>query len=71
MRTISNISFIQILDSRGFPTIQCQITDNNTIFKACSPSGASTGSREAIEIRDRNETFMGKSVLGAFTPFNI
>ena len=67
MRTIENISFIQILDSRGFPTIQCQIKDSeNNLFKACSPSGASTGSREAIEIRDGNKTFMGKSVLGAF-----
>ena len=66
MRTIQNISFIQILDSRGFPTIQCQISDNTTLFKACSPSGASTGSREAIEIRDGNDAFMGKSVLSAF-----
>jgi enolase len=64
MRTIQNICFIQILDSRGFPTIQCQINDG--LFKACSPSGASTGSREAVEIRDGNETFMGKSVLSAF-----
>jgi enolase len=64
MRTIQNIRFIQILDSRGFPTIQCQINDGS--YKACSPSGASTGSREAIEIRDGNKTFMGKSVLSAF-----
>jgi enolase len=64
MRTIQNIRFIQILDSRGFPTIQCQINDGT--YKACSPSGASTGSREAIEIRDGNKTFMGKSVLSAF-----
>jgi enolase len=64
MRTIQNICFIQILDSRGFPTIQCQINDG--LFKACSPSGASTGSREAVEIRDGNETFMGKSVISAF-----
>ena len=66
MRTIQNISFLQILDSRGFPTIQCQISDNTSLFKACSPSGASTGSREAIEIRDGNDAFMGKSVLSAF-----
>jgi len=64
MRTIQNIRFVQILDSRGFPTIQCEI--NNGLYKACSPSGASTGSREAIEIRDENKTFMGKSVLIAF-----
>ena len=64
MRTIQNIRFIQILDSRGFPTIQCQINDGT--YKACSPSGASTGSREAIEIRDGNKTFMGKSILSAF-----
>lgn len=64
MRTIQNICFVQILDSRGFPTIQCEI--NNGLYKACSPSGASTGSREAIEIRDGNNTFMGKSVLSAF-----
>lgn len=64
MRTIQNIRFVQILDSRGFPTIQCEINDG--LYKACSPSGASTGSREAIEIRDGNNTFMGKSVLSAF-----
>jgi len=64
MKTIQNIHFVQILDSRGFPIIQCQINDR--AYKACSPSGASTGSREAIEIRDGNKTFMGKSVFNAF-----
>ena len=43
MRYIQNLRLVQILDSRGFPTIQCEIIDSDgTLFKACSPSGAST-----------------------------
>ena len=64
MRTISSVKFFQILDSRGFPTIEVQITDNlNNKFNACAPSGASTGIREVIELRDKKEGyFSGKSV---------
>ena len=64
MRTISKIRLYQILDSRGFPTVEANIIDNeDNKFIACTPSGASTGEREAIEIRDKKENyFLGKSV---------
>ena len=53
IRTIQNISGLQIIDSRGFPTISVNITDSNgSVFKGFAPSGASTGEREAIELRD-------------------
>jgi len=72
MRFIKNIKLRQILDSRGFPTIQCEIIDsNNILFKSSSPSGASTGQREAIELRDGGTSFMGKGVINALKKQNI
>ena len=64
MRNISSIRLYQILDSRGFPTIEVEIVDNhNNKFNACAPSGASTGEREVIELRDKKPNyFCGKSV---------
>lgn len=64
IRTIQNISGLQIIDSRGFPTISVNITDSNgSVFKGFAPSGASTGEREAIELRDNIKGYyMGKSV---------
>ena len=64
MRTIKNISAFQILDSRGFPTLCVLITDSNdNVFKGFAPSGASTGEREAIELRDGIKGYyMEKSV---------
>lgn len=64
---IRNVFGREILDSRGFPTVQCVIElDNNSVSTASVPSGASTGSHEAHELRD-NDThrFLGKGVLKA------
>lgn len=54
----------QILDSRGNPTIEADLCENNKVIgRGSAPSGASTGSNEAIELRDKLPyTFMGKSV---------
>ena len=55
MSKISDVKAIQVFDSRGFPTISCKITLENQISAfAMVPSGASTGSKEAIELRDNN-----------------
>ena len=64
---IRNVFGREILDSRGFPTVQCTIElDNNMIATASVPSGASTGSHEAHELRDNDSTrFLGKGVLKA------
>lgn len=72
MQKIKKINAIQILDSRGFPTIEAQITLSNGIFaSACVPSGASTGKLEACELRDENpQHYLGKSVLKAVENIN-
>ena len=61
----------QILDSRGFPTIQVECVDlvtNKSIGKGSTPSGASCGSTEVLELRDGDKTkFMGKSVFKAIS----
>ena len=68
--TIQNILSRQILDSRGFPTIETDIilSDGN-IGRACVPSGASTGDKEALEMRDGYKDWHGKGVSNAI--FNI
>ncbi len=71
MPTINKIQAIQILDSRGLPTVLCEITLNNDLSAiAMVPSGASTGSKEALELRDGNEEYHGKSVLSAVNNIN-
>lgn len=67
MSKIKNIIGREILDSRGNPTVEAEvILENGIIGLACSPSGASTGSREALELRDHDDTrYMGKGVLKA------
>ncbi|CAI27948.1 Enolase (2-phosphoglycerate dehydratase) [Ehrlichia ruminantium str. Gardel] len=55
---INNISARQILDSRGYPTIEVQITLSNNVFaKASIPSGASVGKFEAVELRDHDTNY--------------
>tara|TARA_Y100001970_G_scaffold133161_1_gene164233 strand:+ start:23003 stop:24292 length:1290 start_codon:yes stop_codon:yes gene_type:complete len=63
MSIITSIQAIQIIDSRGTPTISCKVILDNGIYAiSMVPSGASTGSREALELRDGNSAFMGKGV---------
>lgn len=54
-----------VLDSRGNPTVECDVYANDTIGRAIVPSGASTGELEALELRDDGEKFMGKHVSKA------
>ena len=72
MSNISDIRAFEILDSRGNPTVQADVTlDNGIIGTACSPSGASTGSREALELRDGDkDRYLGKGVLTAVNNIN-
>lgn len=71
MFTIQKIHARQIMDSRGNPTIECDITlDNGAFGRASVPSGASTGSFEALELRDKTDKYMGKSVLKAVNNVN-
>lgn len=68
---ITNIKGREILDSRGNPTVEAEITLNNNIKAIASvPSGASTGSREAKELRDGNKRFHGKGVRKAVENIN-
>jgi enolase len=72
MSFINNISARQILDSRGNPTIEVDVvTDSGTLGRAAVPSGASTGTHEAVELRDDDSTvYMGKSVYNAVNNVN-
>ncbi|WP_104761606.1 phosphopyruvate hydratase [Helicobacter cetorum] len=67
MISIKDISALEVMDSRGNPTIQATIIlSDNTKASAIVPSGASTGKREALELRDNDKTrFLGKGVLKA------
>ena len=72
MAKIADIRAFEVLDSRGNPTIQADvILDNGIVGSACSPSGASTGSREALELRDGDkDRYLGKGVLTAVNNVN-
>ena len=71
MYTIKQIHARQIMDSRGNPTIECDVTLSSGAFgRAAVPSGASTGSFEAIELRDGGTSYMGKGVLTAVKNVN-
>lgn len=67
MTSISKIIGREILDSRGNPTVEAEVgLDNGISAHACAPSGASTGTREALELRDKDpERYGGKGVLKA------
>ncbi|KAF0568391.1 MULTISPECIES: phosphopyruvate hydratase [Psychrobacter] len=69
---IKDIRAREILDSRGNPTIEADvILADGTVGRAAAPSGASTGSREALELRDGDKTrFMGKGVKKAVSNVN-
>lgn len=60
----------QILDSRGFPTVEVEINTEKNFARASVPSGASTGTREAVELRDQGSEYCGKSVNNAVQNVN-
>ena len=63
---ISNLSALEILDSRGFPTLEVTLEANGVLARASVPSGKSTGKNEALELRDGDKgRFEGKGVLKA------
>lgn len=72
MTKISDIRAYEVLDSRGNPTIEADVTlDDGSVGSACAPSGASTGSREALELRDGDKSrYLGKGVLKAVENVN-
>ena len=72
MAKIIDIKGREVLDSRGNPTVEADvILENGIIASACAPSGASTGSREALELRDGDKSrYLGKSVLKAVANIN-
>ncbi len=72
MAKIVDIKGREVLDSRGNPTVEADVLlDNGIIGSACAPSGASTGSREALELRDGDKSrYMGKGVLKAVANIN-
>jgi enolase len=69
---IKTIKAYEVLDSRGYPTVACHVTTTDGhCGKAMVPSGASTGEREALELRDGDKTrYMGKGVLKAVDNVN-
>ena len=68
---IKNVIGREILDSRGNPTVEVDvILENGVMGRAAVPSGASTGEREALELRDGGSRFMGKGVLKAVENVN-
>lgn len=72
MTKIANIKAREVLDSRGNPTVEADvILEDGTLGRACAPSGASTGSREALELRDGDASrYLGKGVLKAVETIN-
>ncbi|WP_299111684.1 phosphopyruvate hydratase [uncultured Winogradskyella sp.] len=71
MSIIINVHARQILDSRGNPTVEVDVTTENGIMgRAAVPSGASTGEHEAVELRDGGDSYMGKGVLKAVENVN-
>ena len=68
---ILNIIAREIIDSRGYPTVECDIRTFKGLFRAMVPSGASTGIYEAYELRDDVPSrFLGKGVLKAVENVN-
>jgi len=66
MARILSVKAREILDSRGYPTVECDVITENGLFRASVPSGASTGVYEALELRDGDKKrYLGKGVLKA------
>lgn len=72
MTNIANIQAFEVMDSRGNPTVMAEVTlEGGQQGSACAPSGASTGSREALELRDGDASrYLGKGVLDAVSHVN-
>src|SRR5881227_2514409 len=72
MSAIVDIVGREILDSRGNPTVECDVLlESGTMGRAAVPSGASTGSREAVELRDGDKSrYLGKGVRNAVANVN-
>ena len=71
MSKITEIHAREILDSRGNPTVEVDVTlESGALGRAAVPSGASTGVREALELRDKEERFLGKGVQKAVNNVN-
>ncbi|TRY31820.1 phosphopyruvate hydratase [Aliiglaciecola sp. M165] len=72
MAKISKIIGREVMDSRGNPTVEADVyLDSGAWGRACAPSGASTGSREALELRDGDKSrYLGKGVLTAVAAVN-
>lgn len=71
MLVIDDVRAYEVLDSRGNPSVKAEITlSDGSVGKAIVPSGASTGSKEALELRDKDERFGGKGVLKAVSNVN-
>ena len=69
--TVAKVHAREIIDSRGNPTVEVDITlTDNHLYRASVPSGASTGIYEACELRDGGSRYMGKGVLKAIAAVN-
>ncbi len=70
--TITDVWAREILDSRGNPTVEVELTlEDGTVGRAAVPSGASTGENEAVELRDGDKArYLGKGVLKAVENVN-
>ncbi|MCS7240760.1 MAG: phosphopyruvate hydratase, partial [Candidatus Bipolaricaulota bacterium] len=71
MAIIEDVWAREILDSRGNPTVEVEVLlDDGTAARAAVPSGASTGTYEALELRDKDKRYGGKGVLQAVRNVN-
>ena len=71
MSKILKVHGLQVFDSRGIPTVSCKITlENGLSAISMAPSGASTGSKEALELRDNEDQYNGKGVFKAIDNIN-
>eukprot|EP00934_Nitzschia_sp_Nitz4_P001598 Nitzschia sp. Nitz4//scaffold7_size249615//30650//32336//NITZ4_001143-RA/size249615-augustus-gene-0.20-mRNA-1//-1//CDS//3329558340//1598//frame0 len=70
MASVKGVHAREILDSRGNPTVEVEVTTEDGLFRASVPSGASTGAYEAVELRDGGARYLGKGVLKAVSNVN-
>ncbi|RLF52517.1 MAG: phosphopyruvate hydratase, partial [Thermoplasmata archaeon] len=71
MSEILSVKAREVLDSRGNPTVEVDVKTSEGVFRAMTPSGASAGQHEALELRDNDEKrYLGKGVLKAVKNVN-